>query len=165
MQTAAKNVLALFTGLLLLAVVYGPQLWAQQVLRKHNRPRDERGFHGLEWHEGMKLTVTKGKHTLKLTRQGPPPRIRDVKLTTEAEFPKDWKPAGRKPNVARVEPKCRTIFLPNGAVDVESLRIAVQERIRQFGPERGNSQGFHIDCSDLCVPDRRVLLPLGQERY
>jgi hypothetical protein len=102
---------------------------------RHNRPRDEEGFHGLEWHEAIKLTATRGKHTLKFTRQGPPPRIRDVKLTTEAAFPKDWKPAGRKPNVARVEPRCRTIFLPNGAVDPESLRIAIENRIERFGPE------------------------------
>jgi len=102
---------------------------------RHDRPRDEEGFHGLEWHEVIKLTATKGKHTLKFTRQGPPPRIRDVKLTTEAAFPKDWKPAGRKPNVARVEPRCRPIFLPWGAVDPESLRISIEKRIEEFGPE------------------------------
>ena len=102
---------------------------------RHNRLRDEEGFHGLEWHEAIKLTATKGRHTLRFTRQGPPPRIRDVKLTTDAAFPKGWKPAGRKPNIARVEPKCRPIFLPRGTVDPESLRLSIENRIEEFGPE------------------------------
>jgi hypothetical protein len=59
---------------------------------QHNRPRDAEGFHGVEWEEACKLPVTKGKHTLKFTCQGLPPRLSALRLESPAAFPKDWKP-------------------------------------------------------------------------
>ena len=102
---------------------------------QHNRPRDAEGFHGLEWEEACKLPVTTGKHTLKFTCQGLPPRLSALRLESPAAFPKGWKPAGRKVNFGRVAAVSRTIFLPADAVNVAALRLAIEDMIATFGPQ------------------------------
>jgi hypothetical protein len=71
---------------------------------QHNRPRESVNFHSLEWDEACKLPVTTGKHTLKFTRQGPPPRLNALRLDSPVAFPKDWKPAERKVKFDSIEP-------------------------------------------------------------
>ncbi len=39
-----------------------------------------------------KQSITKGKHTLKITRKGPLPHLVALRLDTSAEFPEGWKP-------------------------------------------------------------------------
>jgi len=99
----------------------------------HARPRDEAGFHGLEWEEGCTVAATKGKHTLKLTSQGPPPNLYALRLTAEVEFPKDWKPAPRNPKVGSMAALQRRLFLPPGAVNIASLRLALEDMIVELG--------------------------------
>jgi len=61
---------------------------------RHDRPRQAEGFHGVEWEEACTLRITKGKHTLKLARKGPPPRVSALRLESSVDFPGDWKPTG-----------------------------------------------------------------------
>ena len=102
---------------------------------QHNLPRDAQGFHGIEWEEACKVKATKGKHTLKFTRAGLPPRVHKLRLDSTVEFPKDWKPAKREPNLDRMHANCRRIFLPPGSVNVEALRLAIEDTTAEFGPQ------------------------------
>jgi len=101
---------------------------------QHNRPRDAEGFHGVEWEEACKLPATKGKHTLKFTRQGLPPRVSALRLDSPVAFPKDWRPAERDVKLDRIPPAYRRVFLPPGSVNVETLRLAIEDMIRTCGP-------------------------------
>ena len=78
----------------------------------HHRPRYDDGTHGLEWEEGCKLPATAGKHTLKFTRQGPPPHLSALRIESPVAFPKEWRLAKREPNLERMQANCRRIFLP-----------------------------------------------------
>ena len=121
-------------------------------------PRHPWNRHGAEWKEAGKLSVTKGKHTLKLTCDGPPPNVIALRLESPVAFPKDWKPAGpavRLPQghgaertryelgweqagleakISRIPAVYRTAFLPPGSVNVATLRLAIEDMIAEFGP-------------------------------
>jgi len=99
-------------------------------LDRHPRremPRDAKGFHGLEWEEACTMQVTKGKHTLKLTRKGPPPRLRALRLESPVAFPKGWRPQRRELDIRRIPPTHRRIFLPAGSVNTGALRLAIED--------------------------------------
>jgi len=122
------------------------------------QPRPASGRHGAEWEEAGKLPVTKGTHTLKLTRAAAPPNVIALRLESPVAFPKDWKPtgselklpqgqggersryelgwkqAGPMAKVNRIPPVYRTAFLPPGSVNVATLRLAVEDMIEEFGP-------------------------------
>jgi len=100
---------------------------------RNAEPRFEKGFHGVEWEEACKFSVTKGTHTLKFTRKGPPPRLSAVKLESPVAFPKDWRPRRHKPNLERMQPNLRRIFLPSGAVNPGTLRLAIRDMTAEFG--------------------------------
>ncbi|MCX6866996.1 MAG: hypothetical protein NTV46_12410, partial [Verrucomicrobia bacterium] len=44
------------------------------------------------WGRLLGTKLTKGVHTVKITRRGPLPHLVALSATTKAEFPKDWKP-------------------------------------------------------------------------
>jgi len=102
---------------------------------QHNLPRDAEGFHGIEWEEACRIRVTKGKHTLKFTRKGLPPRVHKLRLDSPVAFPKGWRLDKREVNLDRVQPRCRRIFLPPNSVNVAALRLAIADNIRAFGPK------------------------------
>jgi len=101
----------------------------------HDLPRDAQDFHGIEWEEACKLRAKKGKHTLKFTRNGMPPRLHAFRIESPVAFPEDWKPAAREPNLDRMHANCRQIFLPPDSVNVEALRLAITDVTAQYGPE------------------------------
>ena len=82
----------------------------------------------------IKLSVTQGKHTLKLARRGPLPNLMELKLDSLAAFPKGWKQPGRDmPHLDRVRPEHRTHFLPANAVNTGALRLAIEDTIKTYG--------------------------------
>jgi len=125
-----------------------PYYTARQGRPVRNEPR---------WTDAGKLTVTKGKHTLRFTRNGPGPNLCHLKLTAPTEFPKGWKPdlpgmpplrRGKKPDeedaypwpsaahmakINRLPPKYRAAFLPPGSVNTATLRPAVKATLARFG--------------------------------
>ncbi len=101
---------------------------------QHDRPRYTENFHGIEWEEACKLPVTQGKHTLKFTRKGPPPRLSALRLESPVAFPEDWKQPERKVRLDRMPPILRRIFLPPDSVNVAALRLAIEDMIAAFGP-------------------------------
>ena len=128
---------------------------------RHDRPRLAENFHGARWSEACKLRITAGRHTLKLTRKGPPPRVAALRLDSSEPFPKKWKPtapsvidpksgtlrykarhrynlafgqANPKMKIDRIPPAHRAFFLPPGSVNVAMLRKAIEDTIAEFGP-------------------------------
>ena len=138
----------------------------KSAINAYRRPRlsddDRPGYpskrHGAEWAEAVKLSVAKGVHTLKFTRDGTPPNLVALRLVSPVSFPKDWKPRGpltmlsqRKggersryeagwkesgsgAKVDRIPPIYRRAFLPPGIVNIATLRLAVEDTIKEFGP-------------------------------
>ena len=142
----------------------------------NERPRQAENFHGAKWEEACKLPITRGKHTLKLMRTGPPPRVLALRLDSSAPFPGDWKPAGPsvidpengtprykvrnryqlaygQPNpnmkIDRIPPLYRAAFLPPGSVNVATLRMAIEDMIAEFGPRYPKGGQFLKQLTDL----------------
>jgi len=114
--------------------------------------------YGAQWEEAATLPITKGKHTLMLTRDGPGPSVTALRLESPVAFPKDWRlsgPAVRLPpgkegqrtryelgwesadvsaKIARLPAVYRTAYLPPGSVNVATLRLALADVIAEFGP-------------------------------
>ena len=129
---------------------------------RHDRPRPVKGFHGAEWDTACELAIEAGKHTLKLTRKGPPPGVAALRIESSVEFPSNWKPtapavipiergtlrykgrnryqqafghANPKMKIDRIPPLYRTFFMPPGSVNLATLRMAVKDMISEFGPK------------------------------
>ncbi|MDP6544312.1 MAG: hypothetical protein QGH60_09995 [Phycisphaerae bacterium] len=83
----------------------------------------------------VKMSIAKGKHTLKFSRSGPLPSLITLRLGSSAGFPKGWKQPPRKmPHFDKVPIRQRSVFLPPDAVNIGALRIAIQDMIKTFGP-------------------------------
>jgi hypothetical protein len=97
------------------------------------RRRHEEVFGGFEG--PIVFTLSEGKQTLKLTRRGPLPNFMHLSLCNTTErFPKGWKPAERKmKHMERVPPMQRTAFLANDAVNIATLRLALEATIKTCG--------------------------------
>ena len=105
----------------------------------------------------LKLPVTRGKHTLKLTRTGPLPNLSMVRLSTEAAFPKDWKQPERKTDLSRVEPRFRSIFLPPGAVNAAALRLAIKDTTATFGPQYPGGKQYLAQLAELEARQKAIV--------
>jgi len=129
---------------------------------RHERPRPVENFHGVQWVKACTLQITKGKHTLKLTRKGPPPGVAALRLDSSVPFPGNWKPAdpyvldpqsgtlrykarhrynrafgqaNPKMKIDRIPPLYRSFFLPPGSVNAATLRMAIENMVAEFGPQ------------------------------
>jgi len=89
--------------------------------------------YGARWEKAGGLSITRGKHTLKLTRGGPGPGVIALRLDSPVAFPKGWKPAEIRANVARLPAVYRRAFLPPGSVNVATLRLALEDMLAEFG--------------------------------
>ena len=97
----------------------------------------------------LKLSVTKGRHTLKFTRRGPLPNLAALRLDSSTAFPKGWKQPQRKVDLSRVPPAHRAVFLPPGAVNVAALRLAVKDTMATFGPRYPGGEKYLKQLSEL----------------
>ena len=90
-----------------------------------------------------KISVTKGKHTLKLARQGPFPHLVALKLATPTAFPKDWKQPRREMRQLNSVPVTqRSVFLPPDSVNIAALRLAIEDTIKMYGAQYPGGQGY-----------------------
>jgi len=123
---------------------------------QHDLPRDATDFHGIEWEQACKLSASKGKHTLKFTRDGLPPRVHALRIDSPVAFPEEWKPAQREANLERMQANCRQIFLPPNSVNVEALRLAIEDMTAEFGPRYPNGPQFLKQLAELEKKQRAV---------
>ncbi|GAH51145.1 unnamed protein product, partial [marine sediment metagenome] len=82
------------------------------------------------WGRLRKMKITKGKHTLKLTRNGPLPNLIKLRLS-----PGCGGPGSKIKHLDRVPPKDRSVFLPAGSVNVAALRLALEDMTATLGAE------------------------------
>ncbi|MHC4506642.1 MAG: carbohydrate-binding protein, partial [Planctomycetota bacterium] len=89
------------------------------------------------------IRATKGRHTLKLTCQGPFPHLVSLKLGTQTAFPKGWKQPPREMRQLEGVPVTeRSAFLPPDAVNIPALRLAIEDTIRTYGREYPGGEGY-----------------------
>ncbi len=82
----------------------------------------------------VKLSITRGKHTLKFARKGPLPHLVKFRIESSKPFEKGWKLAARKvKNLDAVPARQRTAFLPADAVNTGALRLAIADTIKTYG--------------------------------
>ena len=92
----------------------------------------------------VKLSVTKGKHTLKLIRRGPLPNLSALSLQPPWEAP----PRTVR-HIDRVPPRYRSVFLPPGAVNVAALRLAIADTMATFGPRYPGGRQYLKQLAEL----------------
>ena len=90
----------------------------------------------------VKLSVTKGRHTLKISRRGPFPHVKALRLDSSTAFPEDWQQAQRQVDLSRVPARYHSVFLTPGAVNVATLRLAIQDTMATFGPQYPGGQEY-----------------------
>ena len=98
----------------------------------------------------VKLSITKGKHTLKFARKGPLPHLVRLRLESSKPFDKDWKLAARKVRgMDAIPARQRAAFLPADAVNTAALRLAIADTIKTYGPRYPGGQKYLQQLSDL----------------
>ncbi|KPK48346.1 MAG: hypothetical protein AMK72_07200, partial [Planctomycetes bacterium SM23_25] len=98
----------------------------------------------------VRMSVTKGKHTLKLARRGPLPNLVALRLDSSAGFPKGWRPPRRKVrHLDSVPAAQRSVFLPPDAVNVAALRLAIEDMIQTLGPRYPGGPQYLKKLSEL----------------
>jgi hypothetical protein len=105
--------------------------------------------HGAEWETSCEIPITAGKHTLKLTRSGPPPNPITLSLESPVAFPKDWKAPKRQLDLSRIPVRYRNVFLPADAVNTEALRLAIKDSVKTFGPQYASGPQYLTELADL----------------
>jgi len=116
---------------------------------RHDRPRHAKGFHGVEWEEACELPATAGKHTLRFTRKGRPPRLSALRIESPVAFPKDWRFAPPAVRVDRIPPAWRRAFLPPDAVNPATLRPAIEGMTADFGSRYPNGERYLSRLAEL----------------
>jgi len=106
-------------------------------------------MHGAEWEESCTFAVTKGKHTLKFTRNGPPANLIEIYLESPVAFPKGTKGRQHSLDINRIPVKWRRVFLPPDSVNVEALRLAIADSIKTFGPKYPKGPQYLKQLADL----------------
>ncbi|MBL7220092.1 MAG: hypothetical protein ISS69_08255 [Phycisphaerae bacterium] len=105
----------------------------------------------------IKMPIAKGRHTLKFSRGGPLPNLIGLRLGSSAGFPKGWKQPPRKmPHFDKVPLEQRSVFLPPDAVNIEALRVAIQDTIETFGPRYPGGQQYLKRLDELAGKPRTV---------
>ena len=114
-----------------------------------SRSTRSEGLYDYEKGRLLKLSVTKGKHTVKLARCGPLPHLVALRFEAEAKFPKDWKQPERKVDLSRLPAAHRAAFLPPDAVNVAALRVAIADTIKTFGPRYPDGPEYLKELAEL----------------
>jgi len=132
-------------------VAYGSAAFEQPI-------RTTANSHGAEWRqEGLikdgkllAMSVTKGKHTLKLSRSGPLPNLAHLRLESSAAFPNDWKQPERElRHPDRVPAPQLAAFLPPDVVNVAALRLAFRDTMETHGSQYPDGSKYLVQLSSL----------------
>jgi hypothetical protein len=98
----------------------------------------------------VKLSLTKGKHTLKLARGGPLPHLVSMRFESSRAFAKGWEPTPRKVrSLDGVPARQRAAFLPADAVNTAALRLAIGDTIKTFGQQYPGGTQYLRKLSEL----------------
>jgi len=96
-----------------------------------------------DMYDRVTISVTKGKHTLKLARDGKFPHLVAFRLETPEAFPKGWKqPPRPMPQFDQVAVRERSVFLPADAVNIGALRASIEDMIETYGDQYPNGAEY-----------------------
>ncbi len=146
-----------FIGMCCVGVAYGSAPYEEPVVFTSNSSGAPKRWEGFcKQGKLVKMAATKGKHTLKLSRNGPLPNLLALTL--------GWKPASRKmPHFDKVPIKQRSVFLPPDAVNIGALRLAIQDTIETFGPQYPGGPQYLKRLDELDKNQRTIFaLPGGR---
>jgi len=88
-----------------------------------------------QWGRLIPRKLTKGVHTIKLTRRGPLPHLVALRVATKAEFPEGWKPPQYKVrDIGSIPAESRKLFEPPLNANIAFLGQEIKRMIRLFGP-------------------------------
>jgi len=109
------------------------------------------------------MKVSKGKHTLKLTREGLIPNLLALHLGGKtAAPPKGWKrPALKMPNFDKVPVAHRSVFLPPDAVNIGALRASIQDMIKTLGPSYPDGEKYLKKLDELAAKPHTISVKSG----
>ena len=105
---------------------------------------------GAAWEETSKLSITKGKHTVKLTRSGSFPHMVGLRFDCPVAFPADWqlhwsaaaKLRERAARAPRLPPGPEVTFCDPNDVDIAALRLAITDLSKTFGPRYAKGREY-----------------------
>jgi len=101
-------------------------------------------------HKLVKLSATKGRHTLKIARGGKLANLLAIRFSSDQAFGKEWvQPVRQVRRIENVPPRYRSFFLAPGAVNTATLRLAVADTAAEFGSRYPNSRDYLKRLSDL----------------
>ena len=134
-----------------LDVTFGSAPFEQPVVFTWNSSGALKKWEGLsKGRELVKLSITKGKHTVGLARKGPLPHLVALRLDSSASFPKGWKQPQRKVrHIESVPVRQRAAFLPPDSVNIGALRVAVEDMTATFSSRYPNGAQYLKRLSEL----------------
>jgi hypothetical protein len=89
------------------------------------------------------MSVPKGKHTLKLTRDGAFPNLSALRLDSATAFEKNWKQPDRQMrHFDKVPVRDRSVFLPPDGVNIGALKLAIEDTINTYGAAYPGGQDY-----------------------
>jgi len=126
-----------FMGMACVGVTFGSAPYEEPVVFTSNSSGAMKKSEALRRQDKLvRMSVVKGKHTLRLARNGPLPNLVALRLDSSTSFGKGWKQPPRKmPHFDSVPATQRSVFLPPDAVSMAALRLAVEDTIKTFGRE------------------------------
>jgi len=133
-------------------ITYGSAPFELPVVFTGNSSGARKKWEGFYEHKSrslVKMSVTKGKHTLKFARQGPLPNLVELRLSVSGAFPKGWKRPVCKVRLDKVPPAHRSVFLPPDAVNVAALKVAIADTIKEFGARYSGGPKYLKRLSEL----------------
>jgi formylglycine-generating enzyme required for sulfatase activity len=100
---------------------------------------------GAQWEAACTLTLTQGKHTIRLVRADDFPHVVSLRFDTAEKLPADWK---------LHRPTARKLTSPSGlanaaGVNVQALRLAIVDLIETYGPRYPRGAEFLKRLDDL----------------
>ena len=98
----------------------------------------------------LAIPVTKGKHTLRFSRNGPLPHLVSLRLDSRTAFPEDWEEPVRKVrDIESVPAPQRAAFLPPDAVNIGALRLALRDMVANFGSRYPDGKQYLKQLAEL----------------
>jgi formylglycine-generating enzyme required for sulfatase activity len=119
---------------------------------------------GARWEETCRLDLAQGKHTVKLQRNGPFPHVVSLRVDCARRFPAAWKPA--RPAVSRLDLARAPLAMAAtpAQVDLASLRLAIEDLLRTFGPRYpgGKASLRRLDALESRLGQLKALAERGE---
>ena len=115
---------------------------------------------GAGWEEGATLSLTAGKHTLKLERAGSFPHLMNLRFDSALPLPAGW--AVNRPKARKLSDRPPpAVVLHEPQVNLPALRRAIEDLERTFGETYPNGSRFLAPTGRTGVRRRR---PAGHPR-